>query len=50
MAGQLWVRLRVFMIQHPKILIIDDEPLMRISITDALTAEGYEAMGLESGR
>jgi len=50
MAGQLWVRLRVFMIQHPKILIIDDEPLMRISITDALIAEGYDVKGSESGR
>ncbi|MBI5327711.1 MAG: sigma-54-dependent Fis family transcriptional regulator [Deltaproteobacteria bacterium] len=38
------------MIDQPKILIIDDEPLMRISITDAMIAEGYEAKGVESGR
>ena len=38
------------MINQPKILIIDDEPLMRISITDALIAEGYDVKGSESGR
>lgn len=38
------------MISQPKILIIDDEPLMRISIADALLAEGYEVKGLESGQ
>lgn len=38
------------MINQPKILVIDDEPLMRISITDALIAEGYDVKGLESGR
>lgn len=37
------------MINPPKILIIDDEPLMRISLTDALNAEGYEVDGVESG-
>ena len=38
------------MIYQPRILIIDDEPLMRISITDALVAEGYQVLGVESGR
>lgn len=38
------------MINHPRILVIDDEPLMRISIVDALVAEGYEVKGVESGR
>ncbi|MBI3398900.1 MAG: sigma-54-dependent Fis family transcriptional regulator [Deltaproteobacteria bacterium] len=38
------------MINQPKILVIDDEPLMRISITDALIAEGYDVKGVETGR
>ncbi|MBI3752820.1 MAG: sigma-54-dependent Fis family transcriptional regulator [Deltaproteobacteria bacterium] len=38
------------MINQPKILVIDDEPLMRISVADALIAEGYEVKGVESGR
>src|SRR3989338_9086453 len=38
------------MISQPKILIVDDEPLMRISIADALIAEGYDVKGVESGR
>jgi len=28
--------------RSPKVLIIDDEPLMRISVSDALAGEGYE--------
>ena len=32
------------------ILIIDDEPLMRISISDALRDEGYETVDTDSGR
>lgn len=40
----------ISMITQPKILIIDDEPLMRISITDALIAEGYDVKEVESGR
>ena len=38
------------MIDKPKILIIDDEPLMRIAIIDALLAEGYEVTGVGSGK
>lgn len=37
------------MIDKPKILIIDDEPLMRIAIIDALISEGYEVIGVGSG-
>lgn len=33
----------------PDILIIDDEPLMRISISDALKVEGYNVMSAETG-
>ena len=33
----------------PNILIIDDEPLMRISITDALREEGYNVHSVPSG-
>ena len=33
----------------PNILIIDDEPLMRLSISDALKAEGYNIASVESG-
>lgn len=33
----------------PGILIIDDEPLMRISITDALRMEGYNVYSVASG-
>ena len=33
----------------PEILIIDDEPLMRISISDALKVEGYNVMSAETG-
>lgn len=33
-----------------KILIIDDEPLMRISIADALKEEGYQIFDTDSGR
>jgi len=42
--------LLIIMISQPKILIVDDEPLMRISIADALIAEGYDVKGVESGR
>jgi two-component system response regulator HydG len=34
----------------PKILIIDDEPLMRMSISDALKEDGYEVSETASGR
>lgn len=37
-------------IGKPKILIVDDEPLMRIAIIDALLAEGYEVKGVGSGK
>ncbi|MBI5746506.1 MAG: sigma-54-dependent Fis family transcriptional regulator [Nitrospirae bacterium] len=33
----------------PEILIIDDEPLMRISISDALKSEGYNTLSAASG-
>ncbi len=33
----------------PNILIIDDEPLIRISISDALKIEGYNIQSVESG-
>ena len=33
----------------PDILIIDDEPLMRISISDALKSEGYNTLSAASG-
>ncbi|RPJ04468.1 MAG: DNA-binding response regulator, partial [Deltaproteobacteria bacterium] len=32
-----------------KILVIDDEPLMRVTIQDALVAEGYEVETAETG-
>ena len=38
------------MIDKPRILIIDDEPLMRIAIRDALLAEGYEVKVVVSGK
>ncbi len=38
------------MIDKPRILIIDDEPLMRIAIRDALLAEGYEVKVVGSGK
>ena len=34
---------------QPRILIIDDEPLMRISIADALKAEGYQVKVAATG-
>ncbi|CAG1065325.1 Regulatory protein AtoC [uncultured bacterium] len=34
----------------PKVLIIDDEPLMRMSISDALKEEGYEVFSTASGK
>jgi DNA-binding NtrC family response regulator len=34
----------------PRILIIDDEPLMRMSISDALKEEGYEVSETASGK
>ena len=37
------------MYKIPDILIIDDEPLMRISISDALKVEGYNVMSAETG-
>jgi DNA-binding NtrC family response regulator len=33
-----------------KILIIDDEPLMRVTVQDALAGEGYEALAAENGK
>ena len=33
----------------PNILIIDDEPLIRLSISDALRIEGYNIQSVESG-
>lgn len=38
------------MLDKPRILIIDDEPLMRIAIRDALLAEGYEVTVVGSGK
>lgn len=34
----------------PKMLIIDDEPLMRITLQDSLVGEGYEVVAAETGR
>lgn len=34
----------------PRILVIDDEPLVRVAIIDALLAEGYDVTGAESGK
>jgi DNA-binding NtrC family response regulator len=33
-----------------RIMVIDDEPLMRVTIRDALTAEGYKVVTAETGR
>ena len=33
----------------PSILIIDDEPLMRLSMLDALKAEGYQVQEASNG-
>jgi len=33
----------------PRITVIDDEPLMRITVQDALTAEGYKVTAAETG-
>jgi DNA-binding NtrC family response regulator len=33
-----------------KILVIDDEPLMRITVQDALVGEGYEVVAAETGK
>lgn len=38
------------MYKTSNILIIDDEPLMRISISDALKSEGFNVASAESGR
>ena len=37
------------MYKIPEVLIIDDEPLMRISISDALKAEGYNVASAATG-
>jgi len=37
------------MYRLPEVLIIDDEPLMRISISDALKAEGYNVASAATG-
>ncbi|HEX3204248.1 MAG TPA: response regulator, partial [Nitrospiraceae bacterium] len=34
----------------PTVLIIDDEPLMRLSMTDALKAVGYEVRAAGTGQ
>jgi DNA-binding NtrC family response regulator len=33
----------------PRIMVIDDEPLMRITVQDALVAEGYDVTAAETG-
>jgi DNA-binding NtrC family response regulator len=38
-----------FMGNAPRITVIDDEPLMRITVQDALTAEGYKVTAAETG-
>ncbi len=38
------------MVEQLKILIIDDEPLMRMTIQDALEAEGYDIKVAETGQ
>jgi len=37
------------MVDATKILVVDDEPLMRITIQDALVAEGYNVINAETG-
>jgi len=37
------------MYRIPEVLIIDDEPLMRISLSDALKAEGYNVASAATG-
>jgi CheY-like chemotaxis protein len=32
-----------------RIMVIDDEPLMRITVQDALAAEGYKVTAAETG-
>src|ERR1051326_3016281 len=35
--------------KNPRVLIVDDEPLIRQSLTGVLEDEGYHAMAVESG-
>jgi len=37
------------MMERKKIMVIDDEPLMRITVRDALMAEGYKVVTAETG-
>ena len=37
------------MIDRKRIMVIDDEPMMRITIRDALAAEGYDVETAETG-
>src|SRR4030067_974807 len=38
------------MLEKIRIIVIDDEPLMRVTMPDALIAEGYEVVTAETGR
>ena len=38
------------MLEKIRIMVIDDEPLMRVTIQDALIAEGYEVVTAETGK
>ncbi|MEW6334228.1 MAG: sigma-54 dependent transcriptional regulator [Thermodesulfobacteriota bacterium] len=37
------------MTDRTKVLVIDDEPMMRVTVRDAMTAEGYEVATAETG-
>jgi len=37
------------MVNKTRIMVVDDEPLMRVTIQDALAGEGYEAVAVETG-